>query len=144
MAHKDSGNYKKAKQAFSEFADAMKKNNKTKELEYLSDVYNNASEDFTEYSGKYSKGFRDSFIDKATGKSANKGNKLRTYYSQAMDSRGSDIVINAMAKAVNSSTRGLDEDEYQDLVTKGKSGTLSAEDLETLKSNAYLRGSGWS
>ena len=140
LAHKDSGNYKKAKQAFSEFADAMKKNNKTKELEYLSDVYNNASEDFTEYSGKYSKGFRDSFIDKATGKSANKGNKLRTYYSQAMDSRGSDIVINAMAKAVNSSTRGLDEDEYQDLVTKGKSGTLSVEDLENLKSNAYLRG----
>ena len=140
LAHKDSGNYKKAKQAFSEFADAMKKHNKTKELEYLSDVYNNASEDFAEYSGKYSKGFRDSFVDKATGKSANKGNKLRTYYSQAMDSRGSDIIINAMAKAVNSSTRGLDEDEYQDLVTKGKSSTLSAEDLENLKSNAYLRG----
>ena len=57
-----------------------------------------------------------------------------------MDSRGSDIVINAMAKAVNSSTRGLDEDEYQDLVTKGKSSTLSVEDLENLKSNAYLRG----
>ena len=57
-----------------------------------------------------------------------------------MDSRGSDIVINAMAKAVNSSTKGLDEDEYQDLVTKGKSGTLSVEDLENLKSNAYLRG----
>lgn len=53
IAHKDSGNFKKARQSFSEFIDAMNKHGKTTELNYLTDVYGQSSVDFGEYSGKF-------------------------------------------------------------------------------------------
>lgn len=60
LANKDSGNFKKARQDFSEFTDAMNKHGKTTELDYLADMYGQAGYDFKSYSGKFSKGFKQS------------------------------------------------------------------------------------
>lgn len=58
-----------------------------------------------------------------------------------MDSKNADVLMDAMAKAVNADTESLDEDEYQKLVAKGNKnpGLLSEEELNNLRSNAYLR-----
>lgn len=138
LANKDSGNFKKARQDFSEFTDAMNKHGKTTELDYLADMYGQAGYDFKSYSGKFSKGFKQSIKDKIPGTEK----KRDTYYVNAMDSKNADVLMDAMAKAVNADTESLDEDEYQKLVAKGNKnpGLLSEEELNNLRSNAYLRG----
>lgn len=142
IAHKDSGNFKKARQSFSEFMDAMNKHGKTTELNYLADVYGQSSVDFGEYSGKFSKGFKRSTLENIKSKIPGQEVKRDSYYTNAMDSKNSDVLMDAMAKAINVDTESLDEDEYQKLIEKGNKnpGLLTDQETENLRSNAYLRG----
>ena len=142
IAHKDSGNFKKARQSFSEFVDAMNKHDKITELNYLADVYGQSSVDFGEYSGKFSKGFKRSTLENIKSKIPGQEVKRDSYYINAMDSKNSDVLMDAMAKAINVDTESLDEDEYQKLIEKGNKnpGLLTDQETENLRSNAYLRG----
>lgn len=119
----------------------MNKHGKTTELNYLADVYGQSSVDFGEYSGKFSKGFKRSTLENIKSKIPGQEVKRDSYYINAMDSKNSDVLMDAMAKAINVDTESLDEDEYQKLIEKGNKnpGLLTDQETENLRSNAYLR-----